>query len=661
MVDREIFLRLSVGKATAIVLVIILSSALSFGHSAPQVSLLYFMEGQLVQIIDYTYTVNVTRGSDGTAIVNIPFLPSIQEQGYRQEVIQQEISTTPYTPLSAHYDKYDGFDCPYVKFTWENAPPWALAKRSARVKHTVEYRPFVTNAPFPIDRQLFSADISPFIQPQNMIQSDDPEIRALAQTLTYGALCQMDAVARVLNWVRANIKYACPTAGGFTFADAANTLKYRIGNCVNFANLAVALLRAAGIPAVCTFGFVADRPQSSAGHAWLAVLYPDLGWVEYESSYWMPTGGLVPKTFLMPRHITVYAPPMSEFGVSGNEFSELHEANWTTISTPTRTEFVRCEVLLDEFICFPLVAEGKEYQILELSWSDPPAGWRVSSSVSHLNFSNSAVETFLLTVATPRTGEVAWNMSVRLLTPSGTKVGEVVIEFSSPPTIYDVSPLPNSFVGARPRIEVRYGSQRSGIDLGKTNVKLDGVDVTQQSTLSPEGLQVMLLGDLKDGTHTVRVEVWDQEGNSKTKEWSFVVDATPPSISIVSPGEGSTVTEKRARIEVILRDDGSGVDLATARMWLDGSPVVASMSGDTMTFLTAELSEGTHRVKVEVKDKLGNIGSKEWSFEVKTPLFDVPTLVVVAVLIGSAAIGAAYLFKRRQGRMPLPPPPPPLE
>lgn len=661
MADRGTFFRLRVGKATTIALAILLSSALSFGHSAPQASLLYFMEGQLLQIIDYTYTVNVTRGIDGTASVNMQFLPSLQEQGYKQEVIQQEISTTPYTPLSAHYDKYDGFDCPYVEFTWETAPPWALARRSARVKHTVEYCPFVTNAPFPIDRQLFSVDISPFIRPQNALQSDDPEIRALAQTLTHGALCQMDAVARVLNWVRANIKYACPTVGEFTFIDAANTLKYRIGNCVNFANLAVALLRAAGIPAVCAFGFVADRPQSNSGHAWLAVLYPNPGWVEYESSYWMPTGGLVPETFLMPQHITVDAPPMSGFGVSSNEFSELHEANWTTISTPTRTEFVRCEVLLDEFICFPLVAEGKGHQILELNWSDPPGGWRVSSSVNYLNFSNSEVETFLLTVATPRTGEVAWSMSVMLLTPAGTKVGEVVIELSSPPTIYDVSPLPDSLVGARPRIEVRYGSQRSSIDLGKTNVKLDGVDVTQQSTLNPEGLQVMLLDDLEDGTHTARVEVWDREGNSKTKEWSFVVDATPPSISIVSPSDGSTVTEKRARIEVSLRDEGSGVDLATAGMWLDGSPVVASTLGDTIALLTAELSDGTHRVKVEVKDKIGNIGSKEWSFEVKTAFFDVPTLVVAAVLIGSAAIGAAYLFRRRQRGMPLPPPPPPLE
>jgi len=52
----------------------------------------------------------------------------------------------------------------------------------------------------------------------------------------------------------------------------------------------LALLRAVGIPCRYVNGFVADREgEEHACHARIEVLYPDIGWVEYESSYWMPT------------------------------------------------------------------------------------------------------------------------------------------------------------------------------------------------------------------------------------------------------------------------------------------------------------------------------------------------------------------------------------
>jgi len=198
---------------------------------------LYSLAGQLVQVIDYTYSVNATRKSNGTAIINILELQSLDEYNYHQEILSQEILESPSASSRKHHDEYQGFNCGYTELSWQNAPPTVTASTRATVRHTVDYRPSNTTAPFPVDQRLFSQNISPYVRSEDLIQADDPEIVARAKQLTDGSLCQMDAVVRVLNWVASNVQYGCPAGGAFQ-SNASSTLRERIGNCVNFANLA---------------------------------------------------------------------------------------------------------------------------------------------------------------------------------------------------------------------------------------------------------------------------------------------------------------------------------------------------------------------------------------------------------------------------------------
>jgi len=67
------------------------------------------------------------------------------------------------------------------------------------------------------------------------------------------------------------------------------TLKYRIGVCGDLANLAVALLRAQGIPARYVYGLITDPDnpgliEADVGHAWVQLYYPELGWIDYDST-----------------------------------------------------------------------------------------------------------------------------------------------------------------------------------------------------------------------------------------------------------------------------------------------------------------------------------------------------------------------------------------
>jgi len=70
----------------------------------------------------------------------------------------------------------------------------------------------------------------------------------------------------------------------------AEVLERREGVCQDFAQLAVACLRCAGLPARYVSGYLETRPPgdkprlqgSDASHAWASVLLPELGWVDID-------------------------------------------------------------------------------------------------------------------------------------------------------------------------------------------------------------------------------------------------------------------------------------------------------------------------------------------------------------------------------------------
>jgi transglutaminase-like putative cysteine protease len=78
----------------------------------------------------------------------------------------------------------------------------------------------------------------------------------------------------------------------------------RRGVCQDFAHLALACLRALGVPARYVSGYLATTPPpgkqkvigADASHAWLAVYSPDTGWLDLD-----PTNDVVPGE----RHITL--------------------------------------------------------------------------------------------------------------------------------------------------------------------------------------------------------------------------------------------------------------------------------------------------------------------------------------------------------------------
>lgn len=138
---------------------------------------------------------------------------------------------------------------------------------------------------------LEDEDTSIYLLPTRLVQSNSSHILKLAKSLAEQSRDRHQLVENIINFVSDNIKYISNPKS----YDAVWTLENKIGNCQNFAHLAIALLRAVGIPARIVGGITVKEPweiklrdktikysMGQGGHAWIEVYFPDTGWVEYD-------------------------------------------------------------------------------------------------------------------------------------------------------------------------------------------------------------------------------------------------------------------------------------------------------------------------------------------------------------------------------------------
>jgi hypothetical protein len=141
---------------------------------------------------------------------------------------------------------------------------------------------------YPTDREAFGHQARQYLGPPG----GSPKLARLASEVTAGCRTQHEAVTRLVCWVSGAIRYR---TGPDVPVRPLEVLEARQGSCVGASELAVALLRQAGIPARSVRGYLAPDtagPAPGAGtrtaelslgheglHRWIEVHYPDVGWV----------------------------------------------------------------------------------------------------------------------------------------------------------------------------------------------------------------------------------------------------------------------------------------------------------------------------------------------------------------------------------------------
>ncbi len=179
----------------------------------------------------------------------------------------------------------------------EGAPPFPEDDRqrfTARDKGgllEVTSQPF-TEADSPALPLMVKGEGADYLGSNDFLQSDDPRITELAQSITANETNAWRACVKISAWVRKNIKPSLRMA----MLSAGEVLDKKEGDCTEYAVLFAALARAAGIPARVNVGLV-YYDNRFLFHAWDEVY---LG-------RWVPIDAALDQTRVDATHIKIFS------------------------------------------------------------------------------------------------------------------------------------------------------------------------------------------------------------------------------------------------------------------------------------------------------------------------------------------------------------------
>ncbi|MEN3025649.1 MAG: Ig-like domain-containing protein [Candidatus Methanosuratincola petrocarbonis] len=185
------------------------------------------------------------------------------------------------------------------------------------------------------------------------------------------------------------------------------------------------------------------------------------------------------------------------------------------------------------------------------------------------------------------------------------------------PTVVSVLPANGSFHPYVSTISAQYFDTTSNVNSSLCRLILDNVDVTLNASFATYNMSFS--GTLGEGTHSVRMYLEDFYGNAMWHNWSFGVDATPPSIHPLSPTNGTLVADSTPALCFGYSDSLSGISPLSVRLFLDGVNVTssASINGTIACYLpSSPLSDGSHNATISVADAVGNNASSTVFFTV---------------------------------------------
>jgi len=256
-------------------------------------------------------------------------------------------------------------------------------------------------------------------------------------------------------------------------------------------------------------------------------------------------------------------------------------------------------------------------QSILLTWEEPEIGY-ISAVGFSIYRSRDGMDFLLLSqverdVFTFEDHDVVHGHTYSYFVRTDTDLGQSDnsnIESSSPddeaPRIDITSPSEMAILGVKD-VEVFYKAEDEGSGIERLLISLDEMGVKDVL-----GSTSTKYNDLSDGRHYLRLSARDIAGNTVNLTRNFIVDTLPPSLSIMTPLEGSIFSSRTVTSRWKVSEDTSNVASLTAS--LDNGPWKDVLRYDSWNW--TGLSSGKHLLTLEVKDLAGNMRSSSVNFTV---------------------------------------------
>ena len=190
-----------------------------------------------------------------------------------------------------------------------------------------------------------------------------------------------------------------------------------------------------------------------------------------------------------------------------------------------------------------------------------------------------------------------------------------------PPVITTELPANLSTTGnAMPTISASFTDATSGTDMASVLLRVDTIDVTSSSTITPNTISYQPGVPLNDGVHDVYLEVSDNSGPANTgiKIWSFTIDTVPPQITNLLPMDSSIINNDQPTISASY-SDMFGIDVGSVMLEVDTFDVTllsTVTATDVQHVPLVPLSDGVHDVHLYIEDVNSNSAEAFWTFTV---------------------------------------------
>lgn len=223
-------------------------------------------------------------------------------------------------------------------------------------------------------------------------------------------------------------------------------------------------------------------------------------------------------------------------------------------------------------------------------------------------------------------------------TSFGEKMMLRVLE-KTPPVISITKPSTGAYLGSNTvAIEFTVTDTESGVDPATIKLQIDsGGQITSGITKTPitNGYKCTYEAMIQDGSHTVKVNVSDNDGNAATQKQSeFTVDTVPPELNITSPPE-VLVTNKAA-----LTVSGSTNESCTIKIKLNNTDQgTITLNADKTFSKGVTLAKGSNVIEITATDKAGKVTkvTREVTYDPVAP-------VILSIDIAPNPVGAGDTF-----------------
>jgi hypothetical protein len=197
---------------------------------------------------------------------------------------------------------------------------------------------------------------------------------------------------------------------------------------------------------------------------------------------------------------------------------------------------------------------------------------------------------------------------------SSEKIWTFALETDAP-SITDTTPAGVDETGT-PVISAKFSDAGTGIDKSSAKLMVDSIAVDAEVTKSTVTYKPS--GVMTKGKHVVMLSVADVAGNVAELTWEFNIETTAPSITDVKPS-GVIYTDTPV-LSASFSDSGTGIDLSSVILSLEGEPVKAEVTESTVSYGVKEPLENgmTYTIGVTVADKAGNVATTSRTFSLET-------------------------------------------